>query len=151
MADISQSRIMEYDRVFHAAGRMGRSQILIILISYLVMLCAGWQILVPVFVARDVDFICRDNLTNQTVVVNTCYHECFNYAYEEDFSSITKEFSLDCGPKKYYGYFIHSSYWLGYLVSNLFVGYLGKDIEKYFLSIMINDELLIRFLTLSEL
>ena len=114
-----------YDKVFELAGLIGKAQFLIISISYLVMLCAGWQVIIPVFAARDVGFICADNFTNSTFLHDTCYEECSHYVYEYGISSITQEFNLDCGPKKHYSYFVHSSYWLGYLISNIIAGYLG--------------------------
>ena len=125
MVDELENRSAIYDKVFQSAGRMGKAQIIIISISYVVMLCAGCQIIIPVFAARDVNFICKVNFTNETLISNTCYKECSHNVYEHGISSSTQEFSLDCGPKSHYRYFIHSSYWLGYLISNVIAGYLG--------------------------
>ena len=70
-----------------------------------------------------------NNSTNAVVIAEAhCLHECLEYVYESRVSSIIKEFDLDCGPKKHLKQFVHSPYWLGYLVSNIFVGQLG---DKY--------------------
>ena len=120
-----------YDKVFHIAGSMGKAQFLILSVSFVIMLCGGWQQLLTVFAARDVDFVCVDNLANQTVnkndvmTNNQCGHDCSEYIYDSKVSSVIKDFDLDCGPKNYLKQFVHSPYWLGYLASNVFVGYLG--------------------------
>ena len=59
------------------------------------------------------------------IVENQCVQDCSEYLYDSDVSSVIIDFDLDCGPKNYLKQFVHSPYWLGYLASNIFVGYLG--------------------------
>ena len=123
---------MIYEKVFQLAGSMGRGQYLIIFAVYFTMGCSGWQQLMTVFAARDVNFYCAT--TNSSywnpnsglpVYDNVCVEGCLKYIYEPGISSIVRDFNLDCGPKKYLKHFIHSPFWFGYLVSNLISGYLG--------------------------
>ena len=128
---------MLYEKVFHRAGSMGRAQYLIIFTTYLAMSCAGWQQLIYVFAARDVDFYCVDYSTSpespqldSNFFLNRCVEGCLWYVYDENVSSMVKEFELDCGPNRYLNYFIHPIYWLGYLISTLISGYLADKIGR---------------------
>ena len=94
------------------------------------MAFSGWQLLITVFAARDIDFTCIDELPiidpilsnysksldeNFSIAVfdNSCIEKCSLYVYEEGVSSVIKEFHLDCGPKSYFKNFVHAPYWLG--------------------------------------
>ena len=130
---------MDYEREFKLAGTMRRAQIVIILITYLVMMFSGWQLLITVFAARDLDFTCSNNfslsktsLNNNSLLVfkNKCSQGCSNYNYKLGISSIIKDFQLDCGKRRYLKKLVHAPYWLGYLLSNLIAGHLGDKIGR---------------------
>ena len=49
---------MAYNEAFQGAGVMGRAQLLVITTGFIIMFCGGWQSLLTVFAARDVNFYC---------------------------------------------------------------------------------------------
>ena len=82
---------MDYEREFKIADSRGCVQIVIILITYLVMIFSGWQLLITVSAARDVDFTCSNNcslnansLNNKSLLFfeSECSLGCSNYIYE---------------------------------------------------------------------
>ena len=59
---------MDYETAFTRAGTLGRAQLLIIVMVYVVYIYAGWQTIVPVFTAIEVPFYCADNETSMLLL-----------------------------------------------------------------------------------
>ena len=134
---------MEFDEILEMSGDSGKAQFALMLIVYALFSCAGWQQLISVFAARNVDFYCVDtnrshyyvtdaddsppfgyNITSD-IYDNKCVEGCSEYKYRPGFSSINIDFDLDCGEKQNLKKFVHSAYWVGYLLGCMFSGYFG--------------------------
>ena len=130
---------MNFDEALEKTGSMGKAQLVLIFITNCLFALTGWQQMVTVFAARDVDFYCHDKFINITasseslessVFDNQCVDSCSKYIYRSGISSIMKEFQLDCGHKRILKPFVHSAYWLGFGVSTLYGGYLGDKFGR---------------------
>ena len=60
-----------------------------------------------------------------SVYDNKCVANCSHYKYRPGISSLKIDFNLYCGDKSNMKNWIHAPYWVGYIISNIFGGYLG--------------------------
>ena len=124
---------MQYYEAFDAAGKMGKGQYVVISMTLAQNLFCGWQSVLAVFVAFDVDFKCADNETDTVAWVyedsdsynSKCVDGCNKYVYKDNPSSIVTDWDLACGLNKVLGSMSNSAFWVGFLISCFVTGYAG--------------------------
>ena len=137
---------MTYEEAFTAAGTLGKGQLPVILGTIFMLFYAGWQSVLPVFVAIDVPFRCNKSLSEGLELVpsdsddsydSKCIDRCEHYDYDSSLSSIIKDFDLACGDRKFLATLSNAAYWTSYLISCFFTGYLGDRFGRKTVNIFV--------------
>ena len=121
---------MDYEEAFTAAGKLGRAQIVVLIMTIFMSIYMGWQTVLPVFVAIAVPFKCvqtfeESSPTTTAEFDSVCVKGCKKYAYASTPSSIISTYDLACGTSNTLATLSNSSFWASFLLASLTAGYLG--------------------------
>lgn len=120
----TESQISNDDPVTRAIGAIGKWQIWVCFVVFLVKFPVAWHQMSIIFLAPPVNFTCAAN--HSEIFANHCHANCSSYAYDRSVfkETIISQWDLVC-TKEWLKNLTQTIFMLGILVGNMVFGYLS--------------------------